>query len=147
LHAQAGQFLCGTETSSWWNVGLAVTPCFNSQAPPLDHSHTFTRRMLVIVVGVTVLLSTNYYAAFILNGFIVQDKSAAYPVDELADKLYFGEMKAMFYDKSNRHKCTTILRVILINIFKRYFCAPCRSVFCCSAFCVATENAPAFIVA
>jgi hypothetical protein len=85
------------EPFSWWDVSLAVVPCFNSQAPPLDHhSNTFTRRILVIVVGVTVLLTTNYYQAFILNGMMVQDVSVAYTVDELAEKLYTNELRAMF---------------------------------------------------
>jgi hypothetical protein len=56
--------------------------------------------VLVIVVGVTVTLSTNYYGAFILNGMIVQDVSAPYTIDGLADKLYANEMQAMVWSPS-----------------------------------------------
>jgi Sec-independent protein secretion pathway component TatC len=77
-------------------------PCFNSQAPPLDHhSNTVTRRLLVIVVGVTVLLSINYYQAFILNSMMVQDLSTPYTVDELAEKLYANEVHALFWEPTS----------------------------------------------
>jgi hypothetical protein len=72
-------------------------PCFNSQAPPLNNSNTFTRRLLVIVVGVTVLLSTNYYQALILNGMMVQNVPTPYTVEELAEKLYTNQMHPMFW--------------------------------------------------
>jgi hypothetical protein len=56
--------------------------------------------VLVIVVGVTVLLSTTYYGAFILNGLIVKDLPALYTVDGLIDKLYANELQAMFWSPS-----------------------------------------------
>jgi hypothetical protein len=98
LHSsKAGKILgIQEETSSWWDVGLAVVPCFSGHAPLLEHSNTFTRRLLVIVVSVTVMITTNYYEAFILNGMMVQDVSVAYTVDELAEKLYTNELRAMF---------------------------------------------------
>jgi hypothetical protein len=82
---------------SWWHVSMAVVPCFSCQVSPLDHSYTFTRRLLAIVVGVTVLLSTNYYQAYILNGMMVQDVPAPYTVQELADKLYSNELRAVLW--------------------------------------------------
>jgi hypothetical protein len=84
------------QATSWWNISMAVVPCFNSQALPLHHSHTFTRRLLVIIVGAMVLLTTNYYQAFILNGMMIKNVPSPYTIDELAKKLYANEMTAVF---------------------------------------------------
>jgi hypothetical protein len=70
----------------------------------LDHSNTITRRVLVIVADVTVLLSITYYQAFILNGMLVQDISIPYTVDELAEKLHANEKHAMFWEPTSDNK-------------------------------------------
>lgn len=86
----------GEQTYSWWHVTMAVVPCFVGQTSSLYHSNTFTRRLLVIVVGVTIMLSNNYYQAFIINGMIVQNLPVPYTVEQLANKLYANEIRAVF---------------------------------------------------
>ncbi len=35
---------------SWWNICIAVLPCFNNHAPPLEHGGTVNRCITVVIV-------------------------------------------------------------------------------------------------
>jgi hypothetical protein len=52
-------------------VFVAAVPCFNNQAGPIN-IETATRRIVVLVIGATALLTTTFYQTLLLSSLLVQ---------------------------------------------------------------------------
>ena len=59
----------------FWHVTTAVLPCFNSQAPALEHANSLARCVAIIVTNISVLLFTTYYQTLLLS---IHEPSAAF---------------------------------------------------------------------
>ena len=51
----------------FWNVTTAILPCFNSQAPALEHANSLARRVAIIVTSIFGFLCTTYYTTLLLS--------------------------------------------------------------------------------
>jgi hypothetical protein len=49
------------------DVATAVLPCFNNQAPKLEHSNSLARCVAIIVTSIFVFLGTTYYQTLLLS--------------------------------------------------------------------------------
>jgi hypothetical protein len=56
--------------TDWWAVLVAVVPCFNSQAT-LEARGTVTRRVIFVVIGIYVLITTTFYQTNLLRSLIL----------------------------------------------------------------------------
>jgi uncharacterized membrane protein YhaH (DUF805 family) len=50
-----------------WHVATAILPCFNSQAPALEHARSLARCVAIIVASIFVFLCTTYYQTLLLS--------------------------------------------------------------------------------
>lgn len=61
-------------TYNWWNIGAAIMPCLNCQAPGLEHSNSISRCVAIITASIFVLLCTTYYQTLLLSKTCVRHK-------------------------------------------------------------------------
>ncbi len=64
----------------WWDVGIALLPCFNSQAPALHDLNSTARCAAVITGSIFVLLCTTYYQTLLLSSRYVRSYSIPYGI-------------------------------------------------------------------
>ena len=60
---QAAHVLDKTQTSHYstlWQMVVLTIPCFNSQAPPVDHNSA-TRKVILLTAAISVIMSTTIY--------------------------------------------------------------------------------------
>jgi hypothetical protein len=50
-----------------WRVTTAILPCFNSQAPALEHDNSPSRCVAIIVTSIFVFFCTTYYETLLLS--------------------------------------------------------------------------------
>jgi hypothetical protein len=58
---------------NWFNIGTAVMPWSNSQAPSLEHSNSLARCVAIITANIFVFLATNYYQTLLLGNRYASD--------------------------------------------------------------------------
>jgi hypothetical protein len=51
----------------FWNVTIAILPCFNGQAPGFEHANSLARCVAIIVTSIFVFLCTTYYQTLLLS--------------------------------------------------------------------------------
>jgi hypothetical protein len=62
----------------FWNVATAILPCYNSQAPGLEHANSPARCVAIIVTSIFVFLCTTYYQTLLLS---TQEASATFALE------------------------------------------------------------------
>ncbi len=84
-------------SSSWWRAAVAAIPCFNNQAPDQLNVDTLTRRIVVMVIGGTAVLTTTVYQTLLLSSLLVQNTPGT-PLSphSLVQQIANNQLKIMF---------------------------------------------------
>ncbi|CAM6000344.1 unnamed protein product [Sphagnum balticum] len=84
--------------TDWWTVFVAAVPCFNCQAT-LEARGTVTRRVIFVVIGIYVMLTTAFYQTYLLRSLILSSRVTPMTMKQIIAGVERHEYTIMFYSQ------------------------------------------------